>query len=48
MGSIQGNIGQVQGITEAMAKSKATVQATLFGHLDTVQYEEVILGPDLE
>ena len=48
MGSIQGNIGQVQGITEAMAKSKATVQAALFGRLDAAQYEGVVLGPDPE
>jgi hypothetical protein len=44
--SIQGNIGQVQGITEAMANSKATLHAALFGHLE--QYEEVFPGPDPE
>lgn len=42
--SIQGNIKQVQGISEAMVKSKAAVQASLFGHLERTQYEDVVLG----
>jgi hypothetical protein len=42
--SIQGNMNQIQGITEAVLKSKAAVQATLFDHLEEGQYEGVILG----
>jgi len=44
MDSIHGNISQVQGITEAITKSKAAVQATLFNHLESDQYENVVLG----
>jgi len=42
--SIEGNLKQVEDIAEAIAKSKAAVQATLFDHLDKTQYEEVVLG----
>jgi CENP-Q, a CENPA-CAD centromere complex subunit len=42
--SIQGNLNQVKGITEAIAKSRAAVQAALFSHLESRQYEEVVLG----
>ncbi|CAD6442411.1 9687b910-f781-4429-b1e9-36b750e5a230 [Sclerotinia trifoliorum] len=42
--SIKGNLQQVEGITEAMAKSKASVQAALFAHLDLEQYNDVVLG----
>ncbi|KAF8863585.1 hypothetical protein BDZ45DRAFT_644426 [Acephala macrosclerotiorum] len=44
--TIQGNIKQVGGISEAIVKSKAAVQATLFGHLSGSQYSEVMLGPE--
>ena len=44
MDSMQGNLKQVEGNSEAIAKSKAAVQATLFDHLDTSKYEEVVLG----
>lgn len=44
--SIQGNIRQVQGVSQAISKSKAAVQATLFDHLDIVQYSEVMLGTE--
>lgn len=44
--SMQGNIRQVDGITQAISKSKAAVQATLFDHLNSLQYEEVVLGVD--
>ncbi|ESZ92874.1 hypothetical protein SBOR_6737 [Sclerotinia borealis F-4128] len=44
--SIKGNLQQIEGISEAMAKSKASVQAALFGHLDLEQYNDVILGSD--
>lgn len=42
--SIEGNLQQVEGITEAMAKSKASVQAALFNHLNLEQYNDVVLG----
>jgi hypothetical protein len=42
--SIQGNLKQVQGITQAMATSRAAVQATLFSHLESSQYEDIVLG----
>lgn len=42
--SIRGNINQVRGLTQAMAKGKAAVQAILLDHLETERYEEVILG----
>lgn len=45
--SIQGNLNQVQGITEAIGKSKAAVQASLFDHLDPIQYQNVVLGGDV-
>lgn len=35
---------QVRGITNAMAKGKAAVQATLFNHLESTQYEDIVLG----
>ena len=35
---------QVEGITQAMAKSRAAVQATLFNHLESSQYEDIVLG----
>ncbi|CZR53198.1 uncharacterized protein PAC_03076 [Phialocephala subalpina] len=44
--TIQGNIKQVGGISEAIVKSKAAVQATLFDHLGSSQYGEVILGSE--
>jgi hypothetical protein len=44
--SIQGNIRQLQGVSEAISKSKAAVQATLFDCLDNVQYDEVVLGTE--
>ncbi|TGO60325.1 hypothetical protein BCON_0036g00130 [Botryotinia convoluta] len=42
--SIKGNLQQIEGITDAMAKSKASVQAALFSHLDLEQYNDVVLG----
>jgi ABC-type transporter Mla subunit MlaD len=44
MDSIQGNIKQVNGIADALAKTKAAVQARLFNHLQTTQYEVLVLG----
>ncbi len=42
--SIQGNIRQVHGVFQAISKSRAAVQATLFDRLDSLQYDEVVLG----
>ena len=42
--SIEGNLKQVEGITDAIARSRAAVQTTLFGHLNSAQYENVVLG----
>ncbi|TGO41060.1 hypothetical protein BHYA_0027g00370 [Botrytis hyacinthi] len=42
--SIKGNLQQIEGITDAMAKSRASVQAALFSHLDLEQYNDVVLG----
>ncbi|KAM0308449.1 hypothetical protein ACHAO8_009989 [Botrytis cinerea] len=42
--SIKGNLQQIEGITDAMAKSKASVQAALFSHLNLEQYNGVVLG----
>ncbi|PQE27927.1 kinetochore fta7 protein [Rutstroemia sp. NJR-2017a BBW] len=44
VGSIQGNLEQIDGIGEAMTKTKAAVQATLFRHLDREQFDDVVLG----
>ncbi|KAM3065276.1 hypothetical protein ACMFMG_004338 [Clarireedia jacksonii] len=44
VGSIQSNLEQIEGIGEAMTKTKAAVQATLFNHLDREQYDDVVLG----
>lgn len=44
MDSIESNLAQVEGIWEAIAKSKAAVQATLFEQLKAAQYREVVMG----
>lgn len=44
MDSIQGNVSQVKGITQALTKSKAAVQVTLFDHLESGLYGDVVLG----
>lgn len=44
MDSIQGNIGQIQGVTEAVAKTKGALQDTLFHDLEVSQYEYVVLA----
>jgi len=46
MDTLLGNHSQVEGIFEALAKTKGAVQARLFDHLNTTQYEAVILGSD--
>ncbi|KAL2071472.1 hypothetical protein VTL71DRAFT_12707 [Oculimacula yallundae] len=42
--SIRGNIKQVEGVSQAILKSRAAVQATLFEHLDIAHYDDVVLG----
>ncbi|KAH8811738.1 CENP-Q, a CENPA-CAD centromere complex subunit-domain-containing protein [Xylogone sp. PMI_703] len=42
--SIRGNLNQIQGISQAMARGKAAVQTTLFDHLEEERYEQVVLG----
>ncbi|KAL3427173.1 hypothetical protein PVAG01_00682 [Phlyctema vagabunda] len=42
--SLQGNVGQIESIGEAITKSKAAVQATLFSHLGSDEYDAVTLG----
>lgn len=44
MESIQGNVKQVDGVDKVLAKTKGVLQARLLDHLDTEQYETVILG----
>ncbi|KAF4637756.1 hypothetical protein G7Y89_g329 [Cudoniella acicularis] len=46
MDSLHGNVHQVRGLIDSIAKAKAAVQTTLFVHLDDGQYEDVILGSD--
>jgi hypothetical protein len=46
MDTLQGNHSQVEGIFEALAKTKGAVQARLFSHLNTAQYEVAVLGGD--
>lgn len=42
--SIQGNMKQVQGITQAIVSGRAAVQAKLFSHLESGKYEDIVLG----
>ncbi|KAL2117221.1 hypothetical protein VTJ04DRAFT_9389 [Mycothermus thermophilus] len=44
MESMQNNLGQIQGILPAIAKSRAALQGTLCEYLDPEQYEQVVLG----
>jgi hypothetical protein len=44
--TINWNMKQVNGISEAIVRSKAKVQGTLFDHLSDAQYGEVILGSE--
>ncbi|KAL2265738.1 hypothetical protein VTJ83DRAFT_6838 [Remersonia thermophila] len=44
MESMQNNLGQIDGILPAIAKSRAALQGTLCEHLDPEQYEQVVLG----
>ena len=44
LATIQSNFNKVEGISRAMVKSKAAVQATLFEYLKIDQYENVVLG----
>ncbi|TVY81886.1 Regulator of drug sensitivity [Lachnellula suecica] len=38
MESMQGNLKQIEGVSEAISKSRAAVQATLFDHLDLTKF----------
>ncbi|EKD21395.1 uncharacterized protein L3040_000569 [Drepanopeziza brunnea f. sp. 'multigermtubi'] len=42
--TVQGNLKQVEGVSQAMANSRAAVQATLFHRLDSARYDDVVLG----
>jgi hypothetical protein len=42
--TIQGNITKVEGISQAMTKSRGALQATLFDHLESDEYEKIVLG----
>ena len=44
MESMRSNLGQIEGVVPAIAKSKAALQGTLCEHLDPEQYEQVLLG----
>ncbi|KAI6714157.1 hypothetical protein PZA11_004147 [Diplocarpon coronariae] len=46
VGTVQGNIQQIEGISQAIANSRAAVQASLFQRLDNAQYYEVVLGTE--
>lgn len=41
---MQSNMLQVQGVTNAMAKTRAALQSTLLARLNDNDYEEAILG----
>ncbi|KAK3900628.1 hypothetical protein C8A05DRAFT_35716 [Staphylotrichum tortipilum] len=44
MESMRSNLGQIEGVLPAIAKSRAALQATLCEHLDPEQYEQALLG----
>lgn len=46
MDTVRSNLNQVDGIVEAVTKTKGIVQARLFDHLDMAEYELVVLGSD--
>lgn len=41
---MKSNLGQIEGVLPAIAKSRAALQGTLCEHLDPQQYEQVLLG----
>lgn len=42
--SIESNLKQVDGVVEAIQRTKAAVQTVLLNNLDHAQYEELLLG----
>ncbi|KAK4242127.1 CENP-Q, a CENPA-CAD centromere complex subunit-domain-containing protein, partial [Achaetomium macrosporum] len=44
MESMRSNLGQIENVLPAIAKSRAALQGTLCEHLDPEQYEQVLLG----
>jgi hypothetical protein len=42
--TIQGNIGKIGCIPQAMTKARAAVQASLYVRLGRSEYEDIILG----
>ncbi len=44
MESMRSNLGQIEGVLPAIAKSRAALQATLCEHLEPEQYEQALLG----
>ncbi|KAH6622775.1 CENP-Q, a CENPA-CAD centromere complex subunit-domain-containing protein [Chaetomium tenue] len=44
MESMKSNLGQIEGVLPAIAKSRAALQGTLCEHLEPEQYEQVLLG----
>lgn len=44
MESMRSNLGQVEGVLPAIAKTRAALQGTLCEYLDPEQYEQVLLG----
>ncbi|KAK4118735.1 hypothetical protein N657DRAFT_659473 [Parathielavia appendiculata] len=44
MDSMKSNLGQIEGVLPAIAKTRAALQGTLCEYLDPEQYEQVLLG----
>ncbi|KXX79983.1 hypothetical protein MMYC01_202385 [Madurella mycetomatis] len=44
MESMRSNLGQIEGVLPAIAKSRAALQAALCRHLEPEQYDQVLLG----
>ena len=44
MESMRSNLGQIEGVVPAIARSRAALQGTLCEFLDAEQYEQVLLG----
>lgn len=44
MESMRANLGQIEGVLPAIAKSKAALQGTLCQYLDPEQYHQVLFG----
>ncbi len=44
MESMRSNLGQIEGVVPAIARSRAALQGLLCEHLDPEQFEQVMLG----